>query len=173
LYASPVLLKLLACAASRVAADTKLPSYVAPVREDAHPQIFYFGIQGSSTIWSDNERYTRATMAVFHEIDEDGDWYSNLAATLYRIPFLEVSVISNSIFAFPNASHGTPDTPVGELNSHVLAQRISNRILLDLIRHSGKQLLASTFEDPFVDPWPEANFATPRDPHGLLESCER
>ena len=110
-------------------------------------------------------------MAVFHEIDEDGDWYSNLAATLYRISFLEVSVISNSIFAFPDAQHGTPTTPAGEPNSHVLAQRISNRILLDLIRHSGKQLLASPFRDPFVEPWPQANFLTPRDPKGLLDTC--
>lgn len=171
LYASRALLPLLACSASRVAAHTTLPAYVAPVRPDAHPQVFYFGIQGTSTVWSDNKTYTEATMRVFHEIDEDGDWYSNLAATLNRVPFLEVSVISNSIFAFPNASHGTPATPAGEASSHVLAQRISNRIVLDLIRRNGRQLLASKFDESSVDPWPSVNYTTPRDPKGLLEGC--
>lgn len=173
LYASPALLPLLACSASRVAAATTLPDWVGPVRADKHPQVFFFGIQGSSTIWSDNQAYTKATMAVFHEIDEDGDWYSNLEASLYKVPFLEVSVISNSIFAFPSANHGTPAGPASEPNSHVLAQRISNRIMLDLIRRKGRQLLASKFTDPSTSPYPEGNFATPRDPKGLLEGCSR
>lgn len=173
LYASPALLPLLACSASRVAAATTLPDWVAPVRSDKHPQVFFFGIQGSSTIWSDNQAYTKATMAVFHEIDEDGDWYSNLEATLYKVPFLEVSVISNSVFAFPAANHGTPAGPASEPNSHVLAQRISNRTVLDLIRRDGSELLGATFTDPSVTPYPEANFNTPRDPKGLLEGCTR
>jgi adenosylhomocysteine nucleosidase len=106
-YADPTLLSMLACSASRIATATNLPIWVAPVRADAHPQVFFFGIQGTSEVWSDNQTYTEATMAVFHEIDEDGDWYSNLAASLYKVPFLEVSVISNNIFVFPTSSHDT------------------------------------------------------------------
>jgi adenosylhomocysteine nucleosidase len=171
LYADPALLSLLACSASRVAAATTLPAFVEPVRKDAHPQIFYFGIQGSSTVWSDNRAYTEATMAVFHEIDEDGDWYSNLAASLYHVPFLEVSVITNSIFAFPNDSHGTPPPPPDEPNSHVLGQRLSNRILLDLITRYGAQLLSGGFGNFTQPPFPAAYFDTPLEPHDLLARC--
>ena len=171
LYADPRLLSMLACSAVRVTAATTLPAWMEPVRADAHSQIFFFGIQGSSTIWSDNAAYTRATMAVFHEIDEDGDWYSNLAASLYGIPFLEVSTISNSIFAFPGRSHGTPPPPPSTPDSHVLAQRISNRIVLDLIAQHGRELLTGAFTNPTVSPYPAANFETPREPKGLLAGC--
>ena len=173
-FADPKLLRMLACSASRVAAAaTTLPAWTAPVRADAHPQIFFYGIQGSSTIWSDNEAYTRATMAVFHEIDEDGDWYSNLAASLYKVPFLEVSTFSNSIFAFPGRSHGTPGHSPTEPDSHVQAQRLSNRIVLDLIAQHGHELLSGTFTNPAVSPYPAAAFETPREPRGLLTGCRR
>lgn len=171
LYAHPSLLALLACSARRVASATQLPAWVEPVRADAHPQIFYFGIQGSSTIWSDNANYTRATMKVFHEIDEDGDWYSNLAASLYGIPFLEVSTISNSIFAFPERSHGTPAHPPAEPDAHILAQRLSNRILLDLIARHGHALLTGAFPSPTADPYSAKNYESPRDPGNLLDAC--
>jgi adenosylhomocysteine nucleosidase len=171
LYADPQLLSMIACSAARVAASTGLPAWLAPVSKDAHPQIFYYGIQGSSTIWSDNQAYTDATMKVFHEIDEDGDWYSNLAATIYKVPFLEVSTISNSIYAFPDRSHGTPAQPAGEPDSHVFAQRISNRIGLDLIARYGRRILAGTFTEPTADPFPAGVFDRPKDPQGLLANC--
>ena len=171
LYADPHLLAMLACSATREAARTDLPAWLAPVRKDAHPQIFYYGIQGSSTIWSDNQAYTDATMRVFHEIDEDGDWYSNLAATLYKVPFIEVSIISNSIYAFPDRSHGTPAEPAGEPSSHVFAQRLSNRIGLDLIAHYGRQILSGTYTEPIADPFPTGVFDHMQDPQGLLKSC--
>ena len=171
LYADPKLLAMLACSATRVARATELPAWLAPVTADKHPQVFYYGIQGSSTIWSDNRAYTEATMKVFHEIDEDGDWYSNLAATLYHVPFIEVSVISNSIFAFPERSHGTPESPKGEPNSHVFAQRESNRIALDLIGRYGKTILAGSYTTPTEDPFPKGVFDTMRDPQGLLKDC--
>lgn len=171
LYADPKLLGLLACSAKRVATTTTLPAWLDPVLKDDHPQIFYFGIQGSSTIWSDNRAYTEATMKVFHEIDEDGDWYSNLAATLYHVPFIEVSVISNSIFAFPDRSHGTPAQPTGEPNSHVLAQRLSNRIGLDLIAHYGRQILGGTYSEPTQSPFPESFFLDPHNPRDLLSGA--
>jgi adenosylhomocysteine nucleosidase len=172
-YADPALLSMLACSASRVATATTLPPWVAPIRADAHPQVFYFGIQGSSTVWSDSKAYIEASMAVFHEIDEDGDWYSNLAASLYNIPFLEVSVISNSIFAFPDALHGTPAHPESEADSHVIAQRISNRVLLDLIGRNGKQLLTGTYASSTQSPFPASDFETPLDPQRLLSGCKR
>jgi adenosylhomocysteine nucleosidase len=171
LFADPQLLGLLACSARRIADSTALPAWLAPVRPDTHPQIFYFGIQGSSTIWSDNQAYTEATMKVFHEIDEDGDWYSNLASTLYHVPFLEVSVISNSIFAFPDRSHGTPTSPASEANSHVLAQRLSNRIALDLIARYGKRILSGHFTEPTANPFPAEYFDHPKDAGSLLSSC--
>jgi adenosylhomocysteine nucleosidase len=171
LYADPKLLAMMACSAKKVADATALPEWLAPVTEDKHPQIFYYGIQGSSTIWSDNQAYTEATMKVFHEIDEDGDWYSQLAATLYHVPFIEVSVISNSIFAFPAQSHGTPDAPHGEVNSHMFAQRESNRIALELIAHYGKQMLAGSFTTPTEDPFPKGTFEEMKNPRSLLAGC--
>jgi adenosylhomocysteine nucleosidase len=172
LYADPQMLSMVACSATRVAAKTTLPVWLAPVGKDGHPQIFYYGIQGSSTIWSDNQAYTAATMKVFHEIDEDGDWYSNLAATIYKVPFIEVSIISNSIYAFPERSHGTPAEPAGEANSHIVAQRLSNRIGLDLIAHYGQRILAGNFTEPTSDPFPAGVFERPKDPQGLLAHCE-
>lgn len=172
LYADPKLLSLLACSARRVAQATEVPAWMEPVTADHRPQIFYFGIQGSSTIWSDNKAYTEATMRVFHEIDEDGDWYSNMASTLYKVPFLEVSVISNSIFAFSGRSHGTPATPPGAIGSHPFAQRLSNRITLDLIAHFGAQMLASTYTEPLQSPFPEENFQSPKNPRRLLDGCK-
>ena len=172
LYADPKLLGMLACSASRVSSATTLPSWLEPVAQGGHPQVFYFGIQGSSTIWSDNRVYTEATMKVFHEIDEDGDWYSNLAATLYHVPFIEVSVISNSIFAFPDRSHGTPAGPQGEPNSHVVAQRMSNRIGLDLIHRYGHKILSGTYTEPTQSPFPESFFLDPHNPHDLLRGAD-
>ena len=172
LFADPRLLAMLACSASKVAAATTLPAWLAPVQPGAHPQVFYFGIQGSSTIWSDNKAYTEATMKVFHEIDEDGDWYSNLAATLYHVPFIEVSVISNSIFAFPGRSHGTPESPRDAPNSHVFAQRESNRIALDLIARYGKAILSGSFTTPTEDPFPAGSFDDLKNPHALLADCK-
>jgi adenosylhomocysteine nucleosidase len=173
LYADPQLLAMLACSATHIAQATPLPGYLAPVRADARPQIFYYGIQGSSTIWADNKAYIEAIRKVFHDIDEDGDWYSNLAATLYHVPFIEVSVISNSIFAFPDANHGTPQSPDGQLNSHVFAQRISNRIALDLISHYGQRILTGTFTTPTQDPFAPGVFDDMTSPHDLLRSCRQ
>ena len=172
LYADPEMLSMIACSATRIAAQTILPAWFGPVNLDAHPQIFYYGIQGSSTIWSDNRAYTDATMKVFHEIDEDGDWYSNLAATLYKVPFLEVSIISNSIYAFPERDHGTPAQPAGEPNSHIFAQRISNRIGLDLLAHYGQKILAGTFTEPTSDTFQVGVFDQPTKPQGLVAHCQ-
>ena len=172
LFADPKLLAMLACSAHRVADGTNLPAWFAPVRQDAHPQIFYFGIQGTSTIWSDNQAFTLANMRIFHDIDEDGGWDSNLAATLFHVPFMEVSIISNSIFTFPDRSHGTPASPSGEPDSHFFAQRVSNRIALDLIDHYGRQILTGTFTTPTAAPFSPTFFDAPRNPQTLLKDCQ-
>ncbi len=107
-------------------------------------------------------------MDVFHEIDEDGDWYSNLVATLYGIPFIEVSVISNSILAFPDADRGTPSAPSGVPGTHVYAQRMSNQITVDLIGHYGAQMLQGIYSTPEIDPYAAA-YDHPLDPGALLQ----
>jgi adenosylhomocysteine nucleosidase len=172
LYADPKLLSMMACSAKKIADEAALPDWMEPVGQDKHPQIFYYGIQGSSTIWADNKDYIEATMKVFHEIDEDGDWYSNLAATLYHVPFIEVSVISNSIFAFPEGHRGSPEPPRGEVNSHVYAQRESNRIALELIGTYGRQILTGSFTTPTEDPFPKGTFDEMKNPRALLAVCK-
>ncbi len=171
IYADPKILGMLACAANRVGAATTLPGWLENAAPDGHPGIFYFGAQGSSTIWSDNLAYTTAIRDVYHQIDEDGDWDSALVATLWNVPFIEVSVISDSIFAFPNDSHGVPRHLAGETGANVIAQRLSNRIVLDLIAHDGRRLLAGTYANSLVDPYPADAFARPRDPQALLSTC--
>ena len=171
IYADPALLGMLACAANRVGAATTLPAWLENAALGGHPRIFYFGAQGSSTIWSDNLAYTNAIRAVFHQIDEDGDWESALVATLWNVPFIEVSVISDSIFAFPNDSHGVPHHAAGETDANVIAQRLSNRIVLDLIANDGRHLLTGTYSNALVDPYPADAFVRPQDPHALLSSC--
>lgn len=171
IYQDPKLLAMLACSAGKVAAATTLPGFVEPVNKQGKPQIFYYGTQGTSTIWSDNKAYIEATRKVFHEIDEDGDWDSAFVATLFHVPFIEVSIISNSIYAFPEMNHGTPKTPTGEVNSHILAQRMSNRIAIELISSYGKQILAGSYENPLESPFPASYFDAPLEPHDLLKEC--
>jgi adenosylhomocysteine nucleosidase len=171
IYADPTILGMLACAANRVGPATTLPGWLENAAPDGHPGIFYFGTQGSSTIWSDNLAYTTAIRDVYHQIDEDGDWDSALVAVLWNVPFIEVSVISDSIFAFPDDSHGVPRHPAGETAANVIAQRLSNRVVLDLIAHDGRRLLAGTYANSLVDPYPAEAFARPRDPQALLSAC--
>jgi adenosylhomocysteine nucleosidase len=172
IYADPKVLGMLACAANRVAASTTLPGWLENTANDGHPGIFYFGAQGSSTIWSDNLAYTKAIRDVYHQVDEDGDWDSALVATLWNVPFIEVSVISDSIFAFPNDSHGVPRHPAGETAANVVAQRLSDRIVLDLIARDGRRLLAGTYANSLIDPYSADAFARPHDPQALLSTCQ-
>jgi len=172
IYADPKILGMLACAANHVAASTTLPGWLENAANDGHPGIFYFGAQGSSTIWSDNLAYTTAIRDVYHQVDEDGDWDSALVATLWNVPFIEVSVISDSIFAFPNDSHGVPRRPAGETAANVVAQRLSDRIVLDLIARDGRRLLEGTYANSLIDPYPADAFDRPHDPRALLSACQ-
>lgn len=171
-YLDPQLLGYLACSASRVAAHTQLEPWANPVYKREVPQIFYFGVQGTSTMWLANPEFIAKTHQVFHEIDEDGDWYSNLAATLYHVPFIEVSVISDSILEFPETERGLPKPPEKQESTGLLAQRISNRIAIDLIDHFGKQILGGKFSVPQESPFPAGYFADPTHAQELLKGMD-
>ena len=171
-YLDPQLLGYLACSASRVAAHTALEPWANPVYKRERPQIFYFGVQGTSTMWLANPEFIRKTHRAFHEIDEDGDWYSNLAATMYHVPFIEVSVISDSILEFPETERGLPKPPEKQASSGFLAQRISNRIAVDLISHFGGQILGGKFSTPQDSPFPAGYFANPTNAQELLNGMD-
>jgi adenosylhomocysteine nucleosidase len=174
LYADPVLLSYLACSATRVAAKTELPGWINPKFPRTNPDIFYYGIQGTATVWLANKEFIEKTMAVFHEIDEDGDWYSNLVATMYGIPFIEVSVIANSIYEFPDTARGLPPAPpAGEkARANVIAQRVSNRVVVDLVEHFGAQMLKGKYITPTTDPYSAEFYKTPKNPQKLLSGLE-
>jgi adenosylhomocysteine nucleosidase len=170
LYADPHLLGDLACSARGVANATTLPAWLNPGRPRVHPSIFYYGIQGTSTIWSTDRAFIARTMTVFHEIDEDGDWYSAFVATLYRVAFIEVSVISDSIEEFPHDRFGSPPRPrtAAAPSSSVIAQRLSDRIAIALIAHHGADILRHAIPPPTTDPFPPAAYTSPKDPRDLL-----
>jgi adenosylhomocysteine nucleosidase len=169
LYLDPKLLAPLACAASRVAAHVTLP----PWFEGHHPPvIFYYGVQGTSTMWLANRAFIAKIVDVFHAIDEDGDWYSNLLATIYHVPFIEVSTISDSILQFPATERGAPTPPAGAgPGAGIIAQRISDAIVVDLIARDGRRILTATYATPVTNPFPAAAFDRPTDPRGLLADC--
>jgi adenosylhomocysteine nucleosidase len=177
-FADPALLRFAACSATRVAAHTALPAWdnTSPLAaRKLTPDIFYFGIQGTSTTFITNLAFMKKLSDVFGMIDEDGDWYSNLAAALYHVPFIEVSVISNSIPEYPDTAHGEAAMPAGTPptgDTNYQAQRISNRIAIDLIQHYGAQMLAGTFTNPGESPYPAANFTTPKNPQQLLDGMD-
>ncbi|GBQ89034.1 hypothetical protein AA13595_2542 [Gluconacetobacter johannae DSM 13595] len=163
LYLDPSLLGRLACAAHRVATHTTLPGWLNPHQPRTTPDIFYYGVQGTSTMWLANTDFIEKTNRIFHVIDEDGDWYSNLVATIYHVPFIEVSTISNSIFALPETDRGIPQPPDGKgPKANVTAQRISNAVILDLIAHDGLAILAEQHATPTVSPYPAGVFQDPK-----------
>lgn len=171
-FLDPHLLRYLACSATRVAAHTTVDSWANPAYKRKEPQVFYFGVQGTSTMWLANPEFIAKTHRAFHEIDEDGDWYSNLAATLYHVPFIEVSVISDSILEFPETERGLPAPPKGQESTGFLAQRISNQIAVDLIRNFGRPILSGTFTTPEESPFPASYFNDPTNPRDLLKGSD-
>lgn len=172
LYLDPQLLAWLVCSATRVAAHTHIESWANPRFPRSSPRLFYFGVQGTSTMWLANPVFIRKVHRAFGEMDEDGDWYSNLAATLYHIPFIEVSIISDSILEFPETERGLPTPPNPGQSSSLIAQRISNRIAVDLIRRFGNRILAGSFTTPQQSPFPAAYFQNPTHPESLLKGLD-
>ncbi|MCQ8242506.1 hypothetical protein [Rhizosaccharibacter radicis] len=168
LYLDPALLARLACAADRVAGSTRLPGWLNPQHPRDRPDIFFYGIQGTSTMWLADRDFMQRIDRVFHVMDEDGDWYSNLVATLYRVPFIEVSTIADSVPELPDTERGIPVAPAGAPKAPVVAQRISDAIMLDLIAHDGNAILAARFDTPTRSPYPASAFADPKRDDGLL-----
>lgn len=175
LYANPTLLHYLACSATEVAAKAKMPDWVNPGVTQAHPKIFYYGIQGTSTMWLANKAFIHKTHQVFHELDEDGDWFSAVVAAMYDVPFIEVSTISDSIFEFPDTERGIPVPPkptdpgVHVKNASVLAQDMSNRIAVALIGRYGEKILKGHYPTPETSPVPDAWYADAANPRDLLK----
>ena len=168
LYLDPKLLMPLACSARRVAEKTELPAWMNPGFSRPKPDIFYYGIQGTSTMWLANKEFMAKLDASSHAMDEDGDFYSNVVATLYHIPFIEVSTIADSILELPETERGSPVPPAGSSEkASVVAQRVSNHIAIDFIAHSGAMVLAGGFATPVDYPYPAKVFETPKVMAGL------
>ncbi|MCQ8278372.1 hypothetical protein NFI95_07895 [Acetobacteraceae bacterium KSS8] len=165
LWMAPMPLAHLACAAHAVAAQTERPSWLnphAPRLTPDRPDIFYFGRQGTSTMWLANQPFIRKIDDVFHVIDEDGDWDSALVASMHGVAFIEVSTISDSAPALPETPRGIPVPPPGAPSANVLAQRQSDAIIVALIRRSGQALLSETGGTLRTSPWPDAYFDDPK-----------
>lgn len=175
LYLNPTLLGYLAQAARQVAVTHRLPRWINPGTKHAHPRIFYFGTQGTSSMWLANAPFIEKTDRVFHEIDEDGDWFSGVVAALYHRPFIEVSTISDSIFEFPQTKRGIPqalpkDGTQSRSSAADIAQTISDEVIVDLVKDYGRRLLAQHYATPHGAPFPNRWYQDPTDPHSLLGS---
>lgn len=178
LYANPTLLRYLACAATRVSSATRLPEWLNPGMTQDHPKIFYYGIQGTSTMWLANKEFIKKTNQVFHEIDEDGDWFSAVVAAMYHIPFIEVSTISDSILEFPETERGIPVPPENlkkqgaKDNASVIAQGISYKIAVALINQFGEKILKGHYPTPVSNPFPDISYADPTNPRDMLKGLD-
>lgn len=170
-YLNKKLEKYTACAAQYVADREKLPSWINGRYKVAKPEIYYYGVQGTSTMWLADKSFIKKTDDIFHEVDEDGDWFSATVAKLDNIPFIEVSTISDSVFEF--SGNGVPPQGVHRQTASQISQKISDKIILRLIKIYGKKLLHRKFSYPSVDPYPNLFYQTPTDPRGLVDGCER
>lgn len=169
-YLNPQLEKYVACAALSVKDNEQLPQWINgkfPIRK---PQIFYYGIQGTSTMWLADKAFMQKTDDVFHEVDEDGDWFSATVAKLANIPFIEVSTISDSIFEFTH--NGVPTQGKHNRSASQISQDVSDNIVLKIIKNYGYKLLKDKYDYPTGNPYPAYYYKTPTNPHGILNECK-
>jgi adenosylhomocysteine nucleosidase len=171
-YADPRLLGMLACSATQEVHKFDPPRWLNPSAPNAKPAIFYFGAQGTTTMWIQYRPLLEKIHNRYHPTSEDGDWFSNLAAALYGVPFVEVSVIANSIYEFPKQFRGRSPSPLNGDDSNFVAQALSNRIALNLIRRFGQGLLTGEFTNPKSSPFPASYFADPKNPRQLMEGMD-
>ena len=173
IYLNPRLLKDLACSAHRVASAITLPAWLNKGYHQTAPRVYYYGIQGTSSMWLANKAFIAKTDSVFHEVDEDGDWFSAVVSALYHIPFIEVSTISDSILELPHTRAGVPRPPAGArgVSASAIAQNISDAIMVSFIKHYGHELLTKSYATPFSDPYAHARYVHPTAPHGLLSGA--
>ena len=169
-YLNKTLEKYAACAAENVAKGTALPQWINGNYKTKRPRIFYYGIQGTSTMWLADKKFMRKTDRVFHEVDEDGDWFSATVARLANIPFIEVSTISDSVFEFPG--RGIPTGEQGHKETAaMIAQSISDKIILNIIKNYGVNILNNKYPWPKASPFPKYYYSTPQVPRGLVKDC--
>jgi adenosylhomocysteine nucleosidase len=169
-YLDKKLEKYTACAAQYVSDREKLPSWVNGKFKIKKPEIYYYGIQGTSSMWLADKSFIKKTDDVFHEVDEDGDWYSATVAKLANIPFIEVSTISDSVFEF--SGNGVPPQGAHRKTASQITQDISDKIMLRVIKIYGHNLLYKKYNYPSRDPYPSYFYQTPTDPRGLVDGCK-
>lgn len=121
-------------------------------------------------MWLADKSFIKKTDDVFHEVDEDGDWYSATVAKLANIPFIEVSTISDSVFEF--SGNGVPPQGVHRKTASQITQDISDKIMLRVIKIYGHNLLYKKYNYPSRDPYPSYFYQTPTDPRGLVDGCK-
>ncbi|WP_239058559.1 hypothetical protein GL267_003675 [Acidithiobacillus ferrianus] len=168
-YLNKKLEKYTACAAQQVVDREKLPSWINGKFKTANPTIYYYGIQGTSTMWLADKSFIKKTDDVFHEVDEDGDWFSATVAKLEGIPFIEVSTISDSVFEF--SGNGVPPRDGHRQSAAQITQDISDKIMLRVIELYGGDLLNRKYVYPSRNPYPVQFYETPTDPRGLTDNC--
>ncbi|WCE94473.1 phosphorylase family protein [Acidithiobacillus ferriphilus] len=159
-----------ACAAQYVSGREKLPSWINGKFKIQKPEIYYYGIQGTSTMWLADKSFIKKTDDVFHEVDEDGDWFSATVAKLANIPFIEVSTISDSVFEFNG--NGVPPQGAHRKTASQITQDISDKIILRVVKVYGNNLLNKEYSYPSRDPYQNYFYKTPTDPRGLVDSCK-
>lgn len=176
LYMNPRLLKHLACAAKYVATTTHIPTWLDNPYTHEIPTVYYYGIQGTSSMWLANKEFINKTDSVFHEMDEDGDWFSAVVAAIYHIPFIEVSTISDSILQLPNTARGIAIAPKiirkdGGESASVIAQNISDEIAVKFITTYGEKILTQRYRTPQKDPYTSIFYNDPTNPQNLLSGA--
>ncbi|MDG7043480.1 MAG: hypothetical protein JRM98_05115 [Nitrososphaerota archaeon] len=173
LYSNPTLVRIASMAAAQVVDTTNVPAWVNNGTAPYIPKVFYFGTQGSSEMWLTNLTFINATNSVFHEIDEDGDYPSALAATLstsHPIPFIEISTISDSAFEY-FTNRGIPSTPHGALTASVIAQSESDQTLLLMLQIMKQHNIVTVPPyGPTQSYFPEQWYNTPTNPQTLLSN---
>ena len=169
LYINPTLERYAACAATSIQKKFKLPAWINANYMPNKSNIFYFGVQGTSTMWVTNKSFVTKLDHVFHVIDGDGSWYVALAARLANIPFIEISTISNSIYEYND--RGFPKQKNHLHSSQQIAQDISDNVVLQIIKHHGQQLLSKTYNYPPDNPYPAGYYNTPKNSRGILDKC--
>ena len=137
-YLNKKLEKHTACAPQYVSDGEVLPSWINGEFEIQKPEIYYYGIQGTFSMWLADKSFVRETGDVFHEADEDGDWYSATVAKLKNIPFIEASTISDSIFEF--SVNSVPPQGTHRKTASQITQNISDKIILMVIKIYGHNL---------------------------------
>lgn len=169
-YLNKKLEKYTACAARYVSDREALPSWINGKYKIQKPAVYYYGIQGTSTMWLADKSFIKKTDDVFHEVDEDGDWFSATVAKLAKIPFIEVSTISDSVFEF--SGNGVPPRGEHRKTASQITQDISDKIILRVIKTYGYNLLNKKYSYPLRNPYPVSFYRTPTDPRGLIDACQ-